>query len=39
VLKRQPGFTVAKYLATLPYQRPEDAEHHRTALLKAGLPA
>ncbi len=39
VLKRQPGFTVTKYLATLPYKRPQDAEHHRDALLKAGLPA
>ena len=39
VLKRQPGFTVAKYLATLPYKRPEDSAHHRDALLKAGLPA
>ncbi|HEX3064690.1 MAG TPA: hypothetical protein VHQ39_04380, partial [Dongiaceae bacterium] len=39
VLKRQPGFTVSKYLATLPYTRPEDAAHHRDALLKAGLPA
>ena len=38
VLKRQPGFTVAKYLATLPYQRPDDAAHHRDLLLKAGLP-
>ncbi len=39
VLKRQPGFTVGKYLATLPYRRPEDADHHRDMLLKAGLPA
>ena len=39
VLKRQPNFAVSKYLATLPYKRPEDAAHHREALLKAGLPA
>jgi adenylate cyclase len=39
VLKRQPNFAVSKYLATLPYKRPEDAAHHRDALLKAGLPA
>ncbi len=38
VLKRQPGFRVTAYLATLPYQRAEDAEHHRALLLKAGLP-
>ncbi len=39
VVKRQPEFSIAKYLATLPYKRPEDVEHHRGALLKAGLPA
>ena len=38
VLKRQPGFKVAAYLSTLPYQRVEDADHHRALLLKAGLP-
>jgi adenylate cyclase len=39
VLKRKPDFTVEAYLATLHYKRPEDVEHHRTGLLKAGLPA
>jgi adenylate cyclase len=39
VLKRDPGFTVESYLTTLHYKRPEDREHHRVALLKAGLPA
>lgn len=38
VLKRQPGFKVTAYLSTLPYQRAEDAEHHRALLLRAGLP-
>ena len=31
-------FTVEGYLATLHYKRPDDAEHHRTALIRAGLP-
>ncbi len=38
VLKRDPGFSVERYMNTLHYKRPEDREHHRTALLKAGLP-
>jgi adenylate cyclase len=38
VLKREPGFGVERYMNTLHYKRPEDREHHRTALLKAGLP-
>ena len=32
------GFTVESYLGTLHYKRPEDTEHHREALLRAGLP-
>jgi adenylate cyclase len=39
VLKRQPDFTVEAYLSTMHYKRPEDLEHHRESLLKAGLPA
>ena len=39
VLSRDASFTVEKYLATLHYKRAEDVEHHREALLKAGLPA
>src|SRR5207249_4300199 len=38
VLKREPGYSVEACLRTLHYRRPEDSEHHRTALLKAGLP-
>ncbi len=38
VLKREPGFSVDAFLKTLHYKRPEDIQHHRTALLKAGLP-
>jgi len=37
-LKREPSFCVESYLPTLHYKRPEDREHHRNALLKAGLP-
>jgi adenylate cyclase len=32
------GFTVDGYLGTLHYKRSEDTEHHREALLRAGLP-
>lgn len=39
IMKRDPGFRVESYLATLHYQHPGDREHHRAALLKAGLPA
>jgi len=39
VLKREPTFTVAGYLATLHYKRDADLAHHREGLLKAGLPA
>jgi adenylate cyclase len=38
VLKREPGFTVEDYLATLHYRDGADREHHREALLLAGLP-
>jgi adenylate cyclase len=38
VLKREPGFTVEGYLATLHYRDDADREHHREALLLAGLP-
>jgi adenylate cyclase len=38
VLGADAGFTVEGYLATLHYKRAEDAEHHREALLRAGLP-
>jgi len=38
VLKRDPAFCVENYLNTLHYKRPEDREHHREALIKAGLP-
>jgi adenylate cyclase len=31
-------FTVEAYLTTQPYKRMEDREHHREALLRAGLP-
>jgi adenylate cyclase len=39
VLSRAPEFTVSAYLATLHYKNDSDLEHHREALLKAGLPA
>jgi adenylate cyclase len=39
VLKRDPRFSVDMYLMSQHYKRPEDGEHHRTVLLKAGLPA
>jgi adenylate cyclase len=38
VLASDAGFTVESYLATLHYMRTEDTEHHREALLRAGLP-
>ncbi|MGE3873499.1 MAG: adenylate/guanylate cyclase domain-containing protein [Parvibaculaceae bacterium] len=37
VLAADADFTVDGYLATLHYKRPEDAEHHREALRRAGL--
>jgi adenylate cyclase len=38
VLARAPDFTVAAFLATLHYSRPDDREHCREGLMKAGLP-
>jgi adenylate cyclase len=37
-VKREPAFCIENYLKTLHYKRPEDLEHHRAALIKAGLP-
>jgi adenylate cyclase len=37
VRARDPAFTGESYLATLHYKQPEDLEHHREALQKAGL--
>lgn len=31
-------FSIDAYLGTLHYKRPDDAEHHREALVRAGLP-
>ncbi|MBR1122674.1 adenylate/guanylate cyclase domain-containing protein [Bradyrhizobium lablabi] len=39
VVKREPGFTVATYLATQHYKREIDRRRHEAGLLKAGLPA
>ncbi|WP_119269377.1 adenylate/guanylate cyclase domain-containing protein [Taklimakanibacter deserti] len=38
VLAADASFTAESYLATLHYKRLEDTEHHREALLRAGLP-
>ncbi len=38
VLAHKPDFTVSSHLSTLHYKRQEDIDHHRTSLLKAGLP-
>jgi adenylate cyclase len=38
VLRLNPSFSVAAYLPTQYYQHDSDREHHREALLKAGLP-
>jgi len=37
-LARKPDFTAADYLSTVHYKRQEDLDHHRSSLLKAGLP-
>jgi adenylate cyclase len=37
-LARKPDFTAADYLSTAHYKRQEDLDHHRTSLLRAGLP-
>jgi len=39
VLRRAPDFSVARFIATQHYKQESDREHHRTALLKAQLPA
>jgi adenylate cyclase len=39
VLKREPTFSVADYLATQHYKREVDRLRHEAGLLKAGLPA
>jgi adenylate cyclase len=38
VLRRDPGFSVATYLATQHYKRDVDRQRHEAGLLKAGLP-
>ncbi len=38
VLEVEPTFTVTDYANGLHYLKPEDLEHHRAPLLKAGLP-
>ena len=38
VLRRAPDFRASRYLATLHYKDNADANHHREALLRAGLP-
>ncbi|MGI9484111.1 MAG: adenylate/guanylate cyclase domain-containing protein [Hyphomicrobiales bacterium] len=39
VLKIDPDFTISSYMETMHYKLESDAEHHRMALEKAGLPA
>jgi adenylate cyclase len=39
VLKCEPKFSAAAYLATQHYKRPVDRQRHEAGLLKAGLPA
>jgi adenylate cyclase len=39
VIKREPKFSVAAYLATQHYKREIDRQRHADGLLKAGLPA
>jgi adenylate cyclase len=38
VLKREPKFSIATYLATQHYKREVDRQRHEAGLLKAGLP-
>jgi adenylate cyclase len=38
VLSLDPAFTVESYMSTLHYEKTSDSDHHREALLKAGLP-
>ena len=39
VVKLEPGFSVAAYLATQHYTQEADRARHEAGLLKAGLPA
>jgi adenylate cyclase len=39
VLQRDPNFSVARFIATQHHKHPADRDHHRDALLAAGLPA
>jgi len=39
VLKRDPAFSAARFIATQHYKQEADRNHHRDALLAAGLPA
>jgi adenylate cyclase len=38
VIKLNPAFSVETYMATQHYRQDSDREHHREALVKAGLP-
>ena len=37
VLRMDPEFSYEAYLKSIPYKRPEDTDHHREGLAKAGL--
>jgi adenylate cyclase len=39
LLAQDPAFTVNTHLGGMHHRRPEDLQHHREALLRAGLPA
>ena len=39
ILKLHPEFSIEKHLLVQFYQHESDRDHHRTGLLKAGLPA
>ncbi len=38
VMRLNPDFTITSYMDTLHYKHDADADHHREALVKAGLP-
>lgn len=38
VIASRPGTTTAEFLRTIRWRRPEDVEHYRQGLVKAGLP-
>src|SRR5271168_3574714 len=38
VIEREPAFSARTFLDTLHYRQPDDAEHLREGILKAGLP-